>query len=263
MSAVDITTTGMVFCFLLLIIPIFISYQLKLKLINPTLESSLRMTLQLIFVGFFLTFVFDLNSSLLNMLWVIVMIIVASYTVLRDSELKQGSLIVPLAGSFAFANIGILLYFNNFVIGLTDTLEARYLIPIAGMVIGNSLRANIVAINDFCYQIQRDENRYLSSLSLGAEKYEALKPYMRKSLRNSLKPTIANMATVGIVYLPGMMTGQIIAGSSPLNAVEYQIAIMIAIYVSTVMNVMLGVLILMNKGFDRYGIFKKEMLKDA
>ncbi|MDG6243967.1 MAG: ABC transporter permease [Methanolobus sp.] len=263
MSAVDITITGMVFCFLLLAIPIFISYRLKLKLINPTLESTIRMTLQLIFVGFFLTFVFDLNSSLLNILWIIVMIIVASYTVLRDSELKQGSLLIPLAVSFALANIGILLYFNNFVIGLTDLFDARYLIPIAGMVIGNSLRANIVAMNDFCYQIQRDENRYLSSLSLGAEKYEALKPYMRRSLRNSLKPTIANMATVGIVYLPGMMTGQIIAGSSPLTAVEYQIAIMIAIYVSTVMNVVLGVLILMHQGFDRYGIFRKSMLKEA
>jgi putative ABC transport system permease protein len=263
MSATDITLTGMAFCFLLLMIPVLISYHLNLKLIGSTLESASRMTVQLAFVGFFLTFVFELNNFLLNIAWVLVMVIVASYTVLKNAQLKYGSFIVPLTLSFVLANIGMLLYFNSLVIGLNDPFEARYFIPIAGMVIGNSLRANIVGINDFCDQIQRNENRYLSSLSLGAEKYEALKPYLRKSLLNSIRPTLANMATVGIVFLPGMMTGQIIGGSSPLTAIEYQIAIMIAIYVATVMNVMFGVLILIYRGFDEYGMFRKDMLKGA
>jgi putative ABC transport system permease protein len=69
------------------------------------------------------------------------------------------------------------------------------------------------------------------------------------------------MATVGIVFLPGMMTGQIIGGSSPLTAIEYQIAIMISIYVTTLVNVLLGILIMMYRGFDEYGIFRKDMLK--
>ncbi len=263
MSATDITPAGMAFCFLLLLIPVLISYHLNLKLINSTIESAFRMTVQLALAGFFLTFVFELNNSLLNLAWVLTMVIVASYAVLKNAQLKYGSFIVPLTLSFALANVGVLLYFNSLVIGLNDLFEARYFIPIAGMVIGNSLRANIVGINDFCDQIQRNENRYLSSLSLGAEKYEALKPYLRKSLRNSIRPTLANMATVGIVFLPGMMTGQIIGGSSPLTAIEYQIAIMIAIYVSTVMNVMFGVIILMHRGFDEYGMFRKDMLKGA
>jgi len=260
-SATDITLTGIVFCFLLLMIPVLISYHLNLKLIGSTLEAAFRMTVQLAFVGFFLTFVFELNNSMLNIVWVLFMVIVASYTVLKNSQLKYSSFIIPLVTAFAVTNVGMLLYFNSFVIGLDDLFEARYFIPIAGMVIGNSLRANIVGINDFCDQIQRNENRYLSSLSLGAEKYEALKPYLRKSLINSIRPTLANMATVGIVFLPGMMTGQIIGGSSPLTAIEYQIAIMIAIYVATVMNIMLCVLILMYRVFDEYGIFRKDLLK--
>jgi putative ABC transport system permease protein len=261
MTAADISLAGMVFCFLLLLIPVIVSYHLKLRLTGSTIESTLRMTVQLVFVGFFLTFVFDLNSSLLNILWVMIMAAVASYTVLRSVQLKYGSLILPLIISFAVTNIGTLLYFNGFVIGLSDLFEARYFIPVAGMVIGNSLRASIVGISDFCDQIQRNENRYLFSLSHGAEKHEALKPYLRKSLRNALRPTLANMATVGIVFLPGMMTGQIIGGSSPLIAIEYQIAIMIAIYVTTLVNVLLGILIMMHRGFDEYGIFRKDMLK--
>lgn len=262
MAANDISLLGMLFCFLLLLIPVLVSYYLKLQLIGSTLESAFRMALQLALVGFFLTFVFDLNSAVLNVAWVMVMVTVASHTVLKNAELKLQSLILPLAISFAITNLGMLLYFNSLILDLDDVFQAEFFIPIAGMVLGNSLRANIVGINDFCNQIQRNENRYLSKLSLGAEKHEALMPYMRKSLRNSLKPTIANMATVGIVFLPGMMTGQILGGASPLVAVGYQIAIMIAIYVTTFMNVVLGILILMFRNFDEYGMFKKDMLKN-
>ncbi|WP_406656777.1 ABC transporter permease [Methanolobus sp. ZRKC2] len=261
MSAIDISVMGLLFCFMLLLIPIFISYYLRLQLAGPTLESAFRMTVQLALVGFFLTFVFELNSAILNLTWVIVMVIAASHSVLKNAELKLQSLITPLAVSFLITNLGILLYFNSLILDLENVFDARYFIPIGGMVLGNSLRANIVGINDFCDQIQRNENRYLSKLSLGAEKHEALLPYIRKSIRNALKPTLANMATIGIVFLPGMMTGQILGGSSPLVAVEYQIAIMIAIYVTTVMNVVLGILILMLRGFDEYGMFKKDMFK--
>jgi len=251
----------MVLCFILLLIPIAVSYYFKLQLIGPTLESAFRMAIQLALVGIFLTFVFDLNSTIINIVWVMVMVIVASHNVLKNAELKIQSLIAPLITSFALTNMGMLLYFNSFIIDLANVFDARYFIPIGGMVLGNSLRANIVGINDFCDQIQRNENRYLSKLSLGAEKHEALMPYMRKSLRNALKPTIANMATIGIVFLPGMMTGQILGGSSPLTAIEYQIAIMVAIYVTTVINVLMALIILMYRGFDEYGMFRKNMLK--
>ncbi|MDW7733373.1 MAG: iron export ABC transporter permease subunit FetB [Methanolobus sp.] len=261
MAANDISLLGLLFCFMLLLIPILVSYYLKLHLIGATLESAARMTVQLALVGFFLTFVFDLNNATLNIAWVMVMVIVASHTVLKNAELKLQSLITPLITSFTITNIGMLLYFNSFIIDLADVFDARYFIPIGGMVLGNSLRANIVGINDFCDQVQRNENRYLSKLSLGAEKHEALLPYLRKSIRNALKPTLANMTTIGIVFLPGMMTGQILGGSSPLVAIEYQIAIMVAIYVTTVMNVVMGILILMYRGFDEYGMFKKDMLK--
>ncbi len=261
MPANDISILGLMLCFILLLIPIAVSYYFKLQLIGATLESSFRMAIQLALVGIFLTFVFDLNSAIINIIWVMVMVIVASHNVLKNAELKIQSLIAPLIISFALTNMGMLLYFNSFIIDLTNVFDARYFIPIGGMVLGNSLRANIVGINDFCDQIQRNENRYLSKLSLGAEKHEALMPYMRKSLRNALKPTIANMATIGIVFLPGMMTGQILGGSSPLTAIEYQIAIMVAIYVTTVINVLMGLIILMYRGFDEYGMFRKNLLK--
>ncbi|WP_340818956.1 ABC transporter permease [Methanolobus sp. WCC4] len=263
MESYDISLEGMLFALLLLLIPVIISYYLGLKLTSSTLESAFRMVLQLLFVGVFLTFVFDLNSALLNIAWVLVMIYVASHNVLKNAELKTSKLLPLLALFMAVTNYAMLLYFNRFILDLNNLFEARYFIPIGGMVLGNSLRANIIGIENFCSEIQRNENRYLFRLSMGAEKTEALVPYLRKSIGVALKPTIANMATIGIVFIPGMMTGQILAGASPLVAIEYQIAIMIAIYVSTTVNVLLGVLVLMYRGFDEYGMFRKELLRNA
>jgi putative ABC transport system permease protein len=262
MESYDISLEGMFFSFFLLLIPVLISYYMGMKLISSTLESAARMVLQLLFVGVFLTFVFDLNNPVLNIVWVLVMVIVASHTVLKNAELKTQNLLPLLAVFMAVTNYTMLIYFNKFIINLSDLFEARYFIPVAGMVLGNSLKANVIGMDNFCTEIQRNENRYLFRLSMGAEKTEALVPYLRKSIRVALKPTIANMATIGIVFLPGMMTGQILAGASPLVAIEYQIAIMIAIYVTTMVNVLLGVLVLIHRGFDDYGMLKKDMLRN-
>jgi putative ABC transport system permease protein len=259
----EVGLTGLLFSFLLLLVPVLISHYLDLKLISSTVESVIRMVLQLVFAGIFLTFLFDLNNALLNILWVLVMVFVASHTVLKNAELKIRHLIPSMVASLALTNYALLLYFNSFIIDLNDLFEARYFIPIAGMMLGNSLRANVVAMDNFCTEIQRNENRYLFRLSMGAEKTEALIPYLRKSIRVALKPTIANMATIGIVFIPGMMTGQILAGASPMVAIEYQIAIMLAIYVTTMVNVLLGILVLMRRGFDEYGMFNKDMLRNV
>ncbi|MDG6244687.1 MAG: ABC transporter permease [Methanolobus sp.] len=263
METYYIGLTGLVFSFLLLLIPLVISYYLKLKLISATVESVVRMVLQLAFVGIFLTFLFDLNNSILNILWVLVMVFVASHTVLKNAELKTRSILPMLIISMAIINYSMLLYVNRFIIDLDDLFDARYLVPIAGMVLGNSLRANVVGMENFCTEIKRNENRYLFSLSMGAEKTEAVIPYLRKSMRVALKPTIANMATIGIVFIPGMMTGQILAGASPMVAIEYQIVIMIVIYVTTMVNLLFGILVLIHKGFDDYGMFKKEILRGS
>jgi len=125
--------------------------------------------------------------------------------------------------------VSVLLYFNGIVANLDNVLDARYLIAIAGMLLGNSLRGTIIGVGVFYRGVKRDGNRYFYSLASGATRYEAMAPFFRRGMTSALKPALANMATMGLVFLPGMMTGQILAGMSPLIAIEYQIAIMLAI----------------------------------
>ena len=259
MPIYDISYTSLIFCFFLLAIPIFISRKIRLGLEKNTLEAVFRMSIQLFLAGIFLNFIFDLNNGLLNLTWVGVMIFFASYTAIKSADLNVKKLLVPIILAIAFSNLAVLLYVNKFVINLENLLDARYLIPIGGMLLGNTLRGNVVGIGDFYSDIKRNENRYLYSLSLGAGRYEAVLPYLRKSLKAAVKPTLANISSIGIVSLPGMMTGQILGGASPLVAIKYQITIMIAIYVSTLMSSTLSILATLKTAFDEYGLVNKEL----
>ena len=263
MPAYDITVPSLISCFLLLAIPFVISRIAGLGIIKESLLSVSRMLVQLLFVGLFLTFLFDMNNVFINLLWLLGMVTAATYTTIRDINMNLKDLFAPTILSFLPGNFFVLIYFNLFVIDLENLFNARYLIPIFGMFLGNSLRGNIVGISDFYSNVKRNENRYLYSLSLGAKKTEALMPYIKQSLLYAIKPSIASMSTLGIVTLPGMMTGQIIAGSSPVLAIKYQMAIMVAIYVSTVLTVSTGIYLAVISSFDEYGLLRNDIFRSA
>ena len=84
---------------------------------------------------------------------------------------------------------------------------------------------------------------------------------MRESILASINPTLASMATVGIISLPGMMTGQVLGGADPMDAIKYQIAIMIAIYVSSTISIVSIIYLTYKTCFNEYGIFKKEIME--
>lgn len=261
-EAYGISLFSMFLCFLLLFLPVLIDYYFKLNLIKSIFISVSRMIFQLAFIGIILTFLFDYNNSLINIVWVFIMLIFAAHSVVTSSKVKLKETLIPFTISIIIANIPILLYFNKLVLNLPNILDARYFIPIAGMLLGNSLQSNIVGISDFYKNLIRNEHRYMYKLSVGATKYEALSVYIRKSIIASIKPTIANMATVGIVFLPGMMTGQILSGSDPMLAIKYQIAIMITIFVSSIISILLCNIMLIEHGFEKNGMFRKEILID-
>ncbi|AEH61114.1 conserved hypothetical protein [Methanosalsum zhilinae DSM 4017] len=263
MTTYDISNYSLVLCGLLLLIPAIISYITKLKIMQESMTTVGRMAIQLFLVGLFLTFLFDLNNSYINMAWVLVMVLVAAYTSIDNINLKVKELYFPMVCSFLGGNILILLYFNHFVVSLDHLFDARYLIPIAGMFLGNSLRGNVVGVSDFFNSIKHNEVSYINRLSFGAKKHEALMPYIRNSLLVSLRPTLASMVTIGIVTLPGMMTGLLLGGASPILAIKYQMAIMIGIYVSTMLTVSLSLFMSIYGGFDNYGLIKKQIFRNV
>lgn len=260
-EAIDLSAFSMIMCAVLLLVPILVANYLKLGITRNLLISSARMVIQLVLIGFFLEFLFDKNNVFLNIAWFLVMLIAAVFSVVNNSGLKINYFLKSVFLSLFLSNLLIVLYFNFFIARLDFIFDARYMIAIGGMILGNSLRSNVVGLGDFYKSIQREEQLYYYKLSLGASRYEALLPFAQRSFKAALGPTVATMATMGIVSLPGMMTGQILGGSVPLVAIKYQIAIMVAILASTVLSIGLSILFTVPFCFGANGTLRKQIFK--
>lgn len=219
-------------CFsLLLSIPFFINYKLQVSINHKAIVSIIRMAIQLALVGLYLKYIFILNNQLLNILWLLVMLLVGVSAILSNSNVNKRFLLIPVFSGLFVSLIPLMFVILFFILTPTPLLSAQYLIPIGGMLLGNSLSGNIFALQHLENSFNKRSGEYEAYLSLGATVEQASVDFRRDALQSALAPTIATMATAGVVTLPGMMTGQILAGADPMIAIKYQIMIMISIFV--------------------------------
>lgn len=251
-----ISYLGLGFLALLIIPTLMINRYFEIKMNLDIVISVVRMFIQLSLVGCYLQYIFDLNNPFLNLGYLMLMGFVASYNVVKSTDLKKYHLYLPVFIAIAVPNIFMLLFMNIFVLNLNDVFEARYLITMGGMLLGNLLNGNIIAINSY-YQNIKDNLEIINyELALGATRFQATRHYFKNSLAMTIKPTAASMATLGLVALPGMMTGQILGGAMPSSAIMYQIAIMISIYITRYFSVILSIFSFQNIIFDQYDQLK-------
>jgi len=180
------------------------------------------------------------------------MVIVANFSILKKSGLNRRRYFLLTFAGVAFSTALITGIFVMAIIGPSPIYDARYLIPIFGMILGNCMRGNILTLERFYSGIRENEREYLTYLMMGATRLEAVRPYMRHALTAAFAPQLSTMATMGIVSLPGMMTGQLLGGSVPLTAIKYQIAIMICIFTALVIASVLNLLLTMRISFNRF-----------
>lgn len=247
---------GIAYLSLLIIPTLFANMKLDIKMNKQIIIATIRMIIQLSLVGLYLQYIFDLNSKILNICYLLIMMMVATISVTNSSGLKLKKLYIPIFISMAIPDLIMVLFFNKMVIGLDNIFDARYIITIGGMLLGNVLNGDIIGLMTFYKGISENRNRVNYDLALGATRFQALKPYFKDAIVASINPTVASMATVGLVSLPGMMTGQILGGSVPMEAITYQIAIMLVIYLTRYVNIFAAIALSQNMMFD-----KKDQLK--
>lgn len=245
----------------LLIIPFAVLLWAKVPVMGKAAIAVVRMTLQLLFVGLYLHVVFRMDKPWVSGLWVLVMIIVADFSILRNSGLRFRKLAVPLFISLLVGTAVPLFYFVGLILLRPNVLEARFVIPIGGMILGNCLRSDVIGLRKFYQSIRSGEKAFQQQLADGATLAEATKPYLTASLHEATAPMIASMSTIGLVSLPGMMTGVILGGQDPRVAVMYQIAIMITIFTGATLTIVLAILLSRKTSFDDYGNLNRDIFK--
>jgi putative ABC transport system permease protein len=194
------------------------------------LISSVRMTIQLVLTGYVLVYVFANPSPLFTAAIIIVMECFAIYTVFKRFEGRVSKkLKITIALSMIVGTLSCLLYFLFVVVRIDPWYNPQYFIPIAGMMVGNSMTGVSLGVKSLVEGMTTQRNLVEEAMILGATPQVATRSIVNNTFEAAIMPTINSMLGMGIIFLPGMMTGQILSGTSPATAVNYQIAIMLGI----------------------------------
>jgi putative ABC transport system permease protein len=221
--ASDIGWTGLAGSLVLVAVAIAISLSRRLGLERSIAWASARAVAQLLLVGEALTFMLHPGRTIAYAwAWVIAMLLFAAETVRRRARDVPDVFVLALAafGAASVVSLGVLFGLGVF------PLEARTLIPMAGMMIGNSMTSTVLVARRVLEELRDKRDEVEARLALGLPSTDAARPYVRASLRTALVPQIETTKAVGLVFLPGAMTGLILAGVAPLAAVRVQAAVM-------------------------------------
>ncbi|HIF07654.1 MAG TPA: iron export ABC transporter permease subunit FetB [Gemmatimonadetes bacterium] len=188
--------------------------------------GAIRTVLQLTLVGYVLVYVFSIDRWYLVVGALLVMLVAATRAAVDRQDSKPAGLFY-ITGAALLVGSGLtLIYVSVAVVHVDPWYNPRYLIPLFGMILGNAMNAAALAADRLAGEIETRHAEIEAYLALGATSVHAAREPVRRALRASLIPTVNSLMVVGIVSLPGMMTGQILAGSDPLMAIRYQIVVM-------------------------------------
>jgi len=214
--------------YLLLIVVILIMKRSNINQTKLLIVSSFRMTVQLVLAGLILTYILKYPNPIFTLIYLMAMIIFSIYYVLsKHKELNKN---FQLAVGLSLLSTGLFMvcFFIMVIVGI-DIFNPQYTIPLAGMIVGNSMTGVTLALKVFRETLDNQKPKIESLLNLGVGPDKILNHVANNSLETAILPTINSMVGMGIIFLPGMMTGQILSGTLPLTSIMYQIAIMIAI----------------------------------
>ena len=236
----------------LIVLLAVLSWVQRLQLERQILIAAVRTIVQLVLVGFVLRFVFNEEYVYLILVMAFFMLAVASWEVTARQKRR-------FIGGWTYGISAVSLFISSFTVALfalivvidnTPWYEAQYAIPLLGMMLGNTMTGVALSLDRLSSGVWQQRQVIEGRLMLGETWWEAVADVRRDAVRSGLIPTINAMAAVGVVSLPGMMTGQILAGVEPIEAVKYQILIMFMVSAGAGFGTVLALKIASKRMFD-------------
>ncbi len=227
----------------LMLVSLLLSWRLRLGVGREVLVAGARMTVQLLLVGLVLGWVFALRSPWPVLAIGLVMTALAAQAASARVRRRYAGVLldcfVAVFGS-SYLLTGLTLVG---IVQVRPWFEPQYAVPILGMVLGNTLTGVSLALERFTSDLEARRGQVEGLTAMGASRWEAAHALIADAVRTGMLPTLNSMAVIGVVSLPGMMTGQILAGAPPQDAVRYQIVIMFVLAASSALG-SLGVTLL-------------------
>ncbi|HSV01938.1 MAG TPA: iron export ABC transporter permease subunit FetB [Phenylobacterium sp.] len=228
MNAISLSPADLAIAGSLVAFDALLSVLLRLGLHRQVLWAAGRMVVQLVAVGYLLRFVFALHHPAATLAIVLVMSAIAAREIAARPErkLKGWAGLALSAGGVAIATVVTVGLALLTAIRPHPWYDARYAVTLVGIVLGSVLNAGSLSLDSLLGGVARERSAIEAQLALGASFHQATARLLREAIRRGLLPIINQMSAAGVITLPGIMTGQILAGLDPLEAVKYQILLM-------------------------------------
>lgn len=226
MNYIALSYANLLIALILILIPIIVSLQRDLGVEKDLLLGTLRTFVQLMIIGYVLKYLFGYKKWYFVLLMLTIMALVAGYNAVKRQKIKVPGLFLLTTFSIFIGAAIAMSTLIGLILRLRPWYEPQYLIPISGMMLGNAMNAAALAVDRLIADCRSRRWEIEAALALGASPLVAINPLLKDAARAAMMPTINAMMVVGIVQLPGMMTGQIIGGVAPEQSVRYQIIIM-------------------------------------
>jgi len=240
-TILDLSWWQLALALLLVVVVAVISLRQRLGLERDLVVGTVRTIVQLYLVGLILAAVFNAARWYWVLLILVVMAAVATHAAVARLAKPIPGVYWIAAAALTISTAATLAYVIGVVVRPAPWWEPQYVIPIAGMILGNSMTSAALAGDRLQADLFTRRDEIEARLALGFSGREAVQPLVRSALRAAMIPTVNGMMTVGVVQLPGMMTGQILAGASPLTAIRYQIVVVFMLSVATALGSLLFV----------------------
>lgn len=232
-----------------------VSIRLSLGITKDLAMATVRTYVQLLALGFILRWVFGVNSPWLVVGIILLMVTFAARILVQRSPDAPRGIFGSAFVSMALTGFIVTFAVTGVIVQVEPWYLPQYVIPLAGMVIGNSMTGIALSLERVFADMDAREGELLALTALGATPWEAAHSSIRLALRAGLIPTINSMAAAGLVFIPGMMAGQILAGADPVTATGYQIVVMLMVAAATAMGSVVALLLTYHRRFTADGVF--------
>ncbi|MET0064331.1 MAG: iron export ABC transporter permease subunit FetB [Candidatus Thiodiazotropha endolucinida] len=252
MTLIELTPLDLALSAILVVVLALLSLRLSLGIERQLLIAALRTVVQLILLGLVLKFLFVQSHPLLIALLALFMLFVAGYEVMARQQRRFLGIWGMGVGTLSMfiSSFTVTLMALTIIIQAEPWYSVQYLIPLLGMLLGNTMSGVAIALDHLTHNAWQQRQQIEARLMLGHSWEQAIREHRRNALRSGMIPIINAMAAAGVVSLPGMMTGQILAGAPPFEASKYQILIMLLIAAGTGFGAMAAVWIGSKHLFD-------------
>ena len=227
-NVVELNLIQFLFVYILLIIVAIIMKISRVDQTKVLVVASLRMSVQLVLAGFVLTYIFEHPGWHWTLAYILAMAAFSIGRTLLKNPWMNARFKVIVILSLGASGTLVLVFFILGIIGV-NFFNPQHTIPIAGMIFGNSMTGVTLGLKSFKDNLTGQKDRIEALINIGAKPKKVLRPFANSALETALLPTMNSMLGMGIIALPGMMTGQILSGTLPMTAILYQIAIVICI----------------------------------